>query len=140
MNKMVAVTTAGKWIYTAAVQNIYSVPPFPPEDHHEAIGNLNNIIQGMQTHSYELEGLAQANEVLTSSNSAGMGQLAHITVTMNDLKAHIKTLALATTNPTMSKRKFYCWICRRNFTHKSKICLAQKKFHKEDVYKKKLLD
>ena len=81
----------------------------------------------MQTHSYELEGLAQADEVLTSSNSADMGQLAHITVTMNDIKAHIKTLALATTNPTMSKRKFYCWICRRNFTHESKSAWPRKR-------------
>ena len=44
MNKLGAFTTAGKWIYTAAVQNIYSVPPFPLEEHHEAIGKLNNII------------------------------------------------------------------------------------------------
>ena len=37
----------------------------------------------MQTQNNELEGLAQSNAVLTSSNSAVMAQLAHMTVTIN---------------------------------------------------------
>ena len=37
----------------------------------------------MLTLSYELEGLSQANEVLTISNSAVMEQVAQMTVTMN---------------------------------------------------------
>ena len=60
-----------------ALQNIYSVPPPPPEEHHKAIDNLNTIVQGMQTQSYELEVLVQANAVLTSSKSEVMVQLSH---------------------------------------------------------------
>ena len=37
----------------------------------------------MQTHSYDLEGMAQANAVLTRSKSAVMAQLKHMNVTMN---------------------------------------------------------
>ena len=58
--KMRVVTTAGKGGYTVVVKIIYGVPPPPSEDHHKEIDNLNNIIQGMQTHNYELEGLAQS--------------------------------------------------------------------------------
>ena len=47
-----AVATAGKGGYTAAVQNIHGVSPRPPEEHHEAIENLNTIIQVIQMHSY----------------------------------------------------------------------------------------
>ena len=66
--KIIAVTTAGKGGYTAAVQNIHGVSPPPQEEHHGAVYNLNTIYQVMQTQSYELEGLAQANAVLISSN------------------------------------------------------------------------
>ena len=114
------VTTAGKRGYTVAVQNVYSVSPPPPEEHNKAIDNLNTIVKVMQTQSYELERLVQANEVLTSSNSAVMEQLAPMTVTMNDMQAQLKTSFSATTKPTMTKRKFNCSICRRNFTHVSK--------------------
>ena len=58
------VTTAGKGGYTAAVQNIYGVPSPPPEEHHDMIDHINTISQGMQTQSYELEVLTQANAVL----------------------------------------------------------------------------
>ena len=73
-------TTAGEGGYTAAVQKIYGVPPPPPEEHHEAIDNLNNIDKGMQTHSSDLEGMKQANVLLTRSNSAVRAQLAHMTI------------------------------------------------------------
>ena len=99
------------------VQNVYGVPPPPPEEHHKGSDYLNTIVQGMQTHIYELEVLAQANEVLTSSNSSVMVQLAHITVTINTVQAQLKTLSWATKNPTRTKKKFYCRICRSNFTH-----------------------
>ena len=55
------VTATGKVGYIAAVQNIYGVTPPPPEDQHKAIESFSRIIQGIQTQSYELEGLAQAN-------------------------------------------------------------------------------
>ena len=80
-----AVKTTGKGGYTAAVQNIYSVPPPPPEENHEAIEKINTIDQGMQMQSYDLEGLAQANAVLTSSNSVVMAQLAQMNVTMKTM-------------------------------------------------------
>ena len=70
-----------------AVQNIYGVPPPPLEEQHEAIGSLNIIMQVMQNLSYDMEGLAQANKVLTSSNSAVMEKLAQMTTTMNEMQA-----------------------------------------------------
>ena len=102
------------------VQNIYGITPPPPEEHHEEIERLKIIVQGIQTHNYHLEGLAQANAVLTSSKSVLMAQLAQITVTMNDMQVQLKTLTSTTSNPTRTKRKFYCWICGSNFTHGSK--------------------
>ena len=65
------------------VQNIYSLSPPPPEEHHEAIDHINTIVQLMQMQSHKLEGLAQANAVLTRSNFAVMEKLAQTTVTMN---------------------------------------------------------
>ena len=112
-----AVTTAGKGQYTAAVQNIYGVPPPPAEEHNGKIDNLHTITQGIQTHSYEMEGLSQDNAVLTRSNSAVMEQLEHITVTMNNMQAQLKTLASDPTNQTRSNRKYYYWSCESNCTH-----------------------
>ena len=43
-------------------------------------------------HSCKLEGTAQANEVLASSKSVVMEQLAQINVTMNDMQAQLNTL------------------------------------------------
>ena len=40
----IVVPTAGKGGYTAAVKNIYSVPPTPPEEHHKAIDSINTIV------------------------------------------------------------------------------------------------
>ena len=67
-----AVTTTSKGVYTLAVKNIYRVRTPPPGENHKAINNFNTIIQGMQDQSYKLEGLTQANTVLTSSNSEFM--------------------------------------------------------------------
>ena len=78
-----ALTTTGKGGYTVTIQNLYDVLPPPPEDHNEAVDFLNRIVKGMQNQSEEMEGLAQANAVLTSSNSAVMAQLEQITATMN---------------------------------------------------------
>ena len=71
----------------------------------------------MQAQSYDLEGLAQANAVLTRSNSAVMAQFSKMTVTMNAIQAQVKTLASVQSNQPRSKRKHYCWICRSNFAH-----------------------
>ena len=60
----------------------------------------------MQTKSYELEGLAQGNTFLTSSNSAVMAQLAQMNMTMNYMQAQLKTLSLSKNNPSRTKRKF----------------------------------
>ena len=46
----------------------------------------------MQSQSYDLEELAQANAVLTSSNSAVLAQLSQMTVIMNAMKAQLKAL------------------------------------------------
>ena len=100
-----AVTTSVKGGYTAAVQNIYGILPPPPEDHHEEINDIQTIVQVMHTQSYDLEGLAQANAVLTSSNSALMAQLAQITVTMNSMQAQLNTLTYAQNNQARSNRK-----------------------------------
>ena len=67
------------------VQNIYGAPPPPPEDHHDTIEDIQTIVQGMQAHSYELEGLTQSDAVLTISNSEVIGQLSHMTVSMNTM-------------------------------------------------------
>ena len=52
-----------------------------------------------------IEGLAQANAVLTRSNTVVMAQLAHMNVTMNAMQAQLKTLAMDPTNQARSKRK-----------------------------------
>ena len=75
------------------VQNVNGAPPPPPEEHHEAIEDIEKFVWGMQRQSYKLEVLAQANAVLTSSNSAVMTQLAQMNVTMNAIHAQLKTLA-----------------------------------------------
>ena len=93
----------------------------------------------MQTQSYELEGMAQSNTVLPSSNSSVMSQLSHMTVAMNAIQAQLNILSTATTNLTRTKIKFYCWIYGRNFTHGSKICSSNKTVHKEEAYYTKRL-
>ena len=106
--------------YTATVQNIYGAPPRPPEDHHKVIEDIQTVVQEMQTQCYDLEGMAQANAVLTRSNSAVMAQLAQMTVTINSIQLQLKTLASAQTNQARTKRKHYCCICGSNYTPGSK--------------------
>ena len=108
--------------YTAKVQNIYGAPPPSTEEHHEVIKDIQTIMQWMWTQTYELEGLAQANAVLTISNSAVMAQLSQTTVTMNDMQAQLKTLTSAQSNQARPKINFYFWSCGRNFTHGRKTC------------------
>ena len=86
-----------------------------------------------------MEGLAQANAVLTRSNSAVMAQLEYMTVTMNDMHAQLKTLASAQNHQARSKIKFYFWSCGSNFAHGRKTCSAKKVGHQEEVYYKKRL-
>ena len=62
----------------------------------------------MQTQSYDLEGLAQANVVLTRSNSEVMAQFSHMNVTMNYMQAQINFFSLTTTNQTTNQREYYC--------------------------------
>ena len=76
-----------------------------------------------------MEGLAQANVVFNSSNSAVMAQLVQMNVTMNAMQEQLKTLVSAQTNQARSKRKFYRWSCRRNFTHGNKKLLNKKVEH-----------
>ena len=100
------VTTTGKKGYAVAVKNIYGVPPPSLEEHHKAIDNLQNIVKRMQTQSYDLEGMAQANSFLTSSNSVVITKLAHMTVTVKNMQAQLKELSSATKKPTRTKRIF----------------------------------
>ena len=102
------------------MQNIYGTPPPPPEEHYEVIEDMQKIVQGMRTQGNELEKLAQANELLTRSNSAVMEHLEQMTATTNIILEQLKTLASAQTNQARPKRKQYCWICGRKYTHWSK--------------------
>ena len=77
-------------MYPATVQNIYDAPPPPPKERNETIEYIQTIVQGVQAQSYEMEGLAQANAVLTISKSAITAQLSQMTVTMNSMKAQLK--------------------------------------------------
>ena len=111
------------------MQKIYGAPPPSIEEYHEVTKDIQTTLQGMRTQGYELEGLAQSNAVLTSSNSAVMEHLEHMEVTMNAMKAQLKTISSEQTNQLRPKRKFYCWICGRNFTHESKTSSEKKLGH-----------
>ena len=93
-----AETTAGKGGYIVTVQNIYNVLPPPPGEHHEATYHTNTIFQVIQMQIHKLEGLAQSNAILTSSNMVAMVQLAQMKVTMNSIHMQLKTLAALPTN------------------------------------------
>ena len=116
------------------MQKIHGAPPPPPEEHHETIEDIQRIIQVMQVQSYDLEGLTQANAVVTRSNSEVLAQLAQITVTMNAIQAQLKKLASAQTNQSRSKSNHYCWSCGSNFTHGSKTCSSNKAGNQDEVY------
>ena len=77
------VTTAGKGGYTAEVQNIYGVSPTtPPEENNAEIESLHASTQGIQDQIFDMDGLAQANTFLTSTNTTVMEQLAQLTRVM----------------------------------------------------------
>ena len=50
-------------IHRGGTENLWCNAP-PPEEHHKAIDNLNTTVQVINTQSYEMEGLVQANAVL----------------------------------------------------------------------------
>ena len=83
--------------------------------------------------------LSQANSFLTSSKYADMAQLLQMNETMNTMQSQIKTLSSTSTNSTISKRKYYCWWCRINFTHGSKAWSSNKSRHKDESYYNKVL-
>ena len=134
-----SVNTTGKGVYTMMLHNIYGVPWPQPEERHRSIDSRNTIVQGMQNKSYEMRGMAQANSVLTSSNSVFMAQLAQTTATMNVIQAQLETLFATSTIPTITKRKYYYWSCRSNYNNGRKIWSSKKTGHKEEVYHKKRL-
>ena len=86
------------------MQNIYGVPPPPPEEHHEVVEDIQKIMQVMQTKGYKLEGLSQANAVLTRLNPAVMAQLAYMTVTMKAMQAQLKNTRLCTNQQSKAKK------------------------------------
>ena len=108
------------------MQNIYDAPPPHPEKYHELIEEIKTIVQGIRTQGYDLEVMAQANAVLTRSNSAVMSQLAHMNVTINAMQVQLKTIASAQTNQSSPKRNHYFWSCGRNYTHGSKTYSSKK--------------
>ena len=65
--------------------------------------DIHTIVQGLLTQGYDMEGLAQAYTVLTIQKSAVMAQLAQMTVTMNTMKAQLKTLASVQNNQAIPK-------------------------------------
>ena len=58
----------------------------------------------MQNQIYDMEGLAQANAVLTKSDYSVMTKLSQMTATMNVMHAQLKTLSSATA--TIPKIKY----------------------------------
>ena len=60
-----------------------------------------------------MDGLAQLNAILTSTNTAVMAQLVKITESMGEIQEQIKTLS---TN-TEPNSKYYCWIISRKLKH-----------------------
>ena len=79
----------------------------------------------MRTQVYELNGLALANAVLTSSNYAVMAQLEWMNVTMNAIQAQLKTLASAQTNQTRPKKKVQLLELREQFHSREKNLLIK---------------
>ena len=123
---------AGKGGYTAAFQNIYSVPsPAPPEEHNVSIESLHVIAQCLQYQRHKVDGIVQANEFLTSTKTDVMVQLAQLTSAMGDMQAKIKTLSSTTTKPKM---RYYCWICDSNPKHGSRQLPTKRFGHREKSY------
>ena len=121
------------------MQKIYGTPLPSPEEPHEVIKDIQKTVQGILTQGYELEGLAQANAVLTRLKSSVITQLAQMTVIMNAMQEQLKTLASVQTNQVRPKIKYYCWSCGSNFTHGIITCSEKKAGHQEEVYYKKMM-
>ena len=79
----------------------------------------------MRTQGYKLEGLEQANEVLTSLNSKVMAQLEQMTVTMNAMKAKLKNTHICTNQPSEAKKKFLLLGLREHFHSWEKNLLSK---------------
>ena len=82
-------------IYRGGAKYIWYTAPPPQKEHNKAINYIHTIVQGMKTQSYDLEGLAQSNTVITSSNSEVMTQLSQMTVIMNAMQRQLKILSSA---------------------------------------------
>ena len=84
-----------------------------------------------------MEGLSQANVVLTSSNYAVMAQLEQLTASIGAIQAQVKTI---TSLPfTTTKQKYYFLSNIRNYSHVNKSCPTKKARHKYgDFYKTNL--
>ena len=69
----------------------------------------------MHIQSYELEGLAQANSVLTSSKYTVMIQLAQMIMTINAMRAQPKNTRLCTNRPSKAKKEALLLDLREQF-------------------------
>ena len=58
-----------------------------------AIESTNATKQGMQYQQQDINGITQANEVLTYTNTSVMAQLAQINSDMGNMQEHIKKLS-----------------------------------------------
>ena len=101
------------------------------------IEEIQKIVQGMRKQDYYLEGLAQANAVLTRSNSAVMAKLAQMNVTMKAMQVQLKALSSAKNNQARPKRKHYFWSCRRNILTGSKPAHQRKRHTKRKLNTRK---
>ena len=57
-----------------------------------------------------------------------MEKLSQINATMNVIQAQLNKLSAET--KTRPQRKYYCWICRGNLSHRSKVFTSNKLGHK----------
>ena len=77
-----------------------------------------------------MDGLAQLNAVLTSTDTTVMAQLVQITESMGDIQEQIKTLS---TN-TEPKSKHQCWIIGRKLKHGSRHLPINKSGYKYEAH------
>ena len=88
----------------------------------------------MQNQSYDKEGLAQANAILTRSKSVVIEKLAQMIVTMNAMQAQLNILSSDPINQTRTKINYYCWSCGIDYTHRSKTFSSKKSGNQEEAY------
>ena len=65
------------------------------EEHHQSIELFQAISELMQNQRYNMEGMTQANTVMTRSKSAVMEQYAQLTAAMGAMQAHLNILSLS---------------------------------------------